>query len=91
MRNVHPKIYFRKKYFLPRNMLQIIDMYFFQYNILKFREMNLQNFEIGKIDVFSIGYDKKSLGYKKLLSYGKCAYPFKLFKVMYCTPCYFFF
>ena len=35
--------------------------------------MNLQNFEIGKIDVFSIGYSKKSFGYKKLLSYGECA------------------
>ena len=34
--------------------------------------MNLQNFKIGKIDVFSIGNSKKSFRYKKLLSYEKC-------------------
>ena len=37
-----------------------MDPYFFEYDICKFREMNLQNFEFGKIDVFSIGYNKKS-------------------------------
>ena len=38
--------------------------------------MNLQNFEIGKINVFSIGYIKKRFIHKKLLTYGKCAQSF---------------
>ena len=87
-----------RHFVLEKNMFcrvlcsKIIDSYFFfQYDIWKFREMNYQNFEIGKIDVLSIEYSKKSFLYKKLLSYGKCAKPPQLFKVMCCTSWYFFF
>ena len=54
MRDLHPKIFFRKKYVLSRSTFKNNRHVFFQYDIGKFREMNLQNFEIGKIDDFSI-------------------------------------
>ena len=61
MRNLHPNIFFRKKYVLSRSLFKNNQHVFFQYDIWQFREMNLQNFETGKIDVFSVGYSKKSI------------------------------
>ena len=58
-------------------ILKIIVTFFCQDDIRKFREMNLQNFEIEKIDVFSIGYSKKSFRYiiyysLKVKTYSSC-------------------
>ena len=68
--NKIPCVIYIQKFIFEKNMffrilcLNMIDTFFFQYDIWKFREIHFQNFEIEKIDVFSKGYSKKSFRYK---------------------------
>ena len=86
MRNLHPNIFFRKKYVLSRSIFKN-NRYVFFFNMI-FEHFEKWIFNISKPEkliFFSIGYSKKSFRYKKLLSYGEFSHSPKLFKVMYCT------